>query len=343
MFGSHHKCLKHWLRMGAASAILLLCAGRGALAQVGGGFVAPTDAMDTLNEAPVGGGGAGQIGLERAQNLPGAPGMTPGFPGAPPPGVPGMANVPGAQTAMKIVKPVIPKIKVITGTRVFDAVTGELLDDAREKAVAETDKENFFDDGTHGDLTADDGKYTKTDQRNDVLGQSNQRVKEQLVQALVVAENLNPLEFYGFSLMSTERQETVPRNRAWRLTPDPKGGPGLVLAEEAVEKPLTVPKYRKWQSEKDSKVKEDWSLRFLQEYRKNRDSLTSEFFPIYIPLPPPAPAVAPPGAQAAWMPFGQGGSAKAGAGADAQGGMSGNLKSQDVTGEPIGNASSRYF
>ena len=241
--------------------------------------------------------------MERAQNLPGAPGMMPGMPGMPGmmPGImPG--TMPGANQVVQVIEPVIPKIKVISGTRVFDAVTGELLDDAVEKSVPETQKDDYYDDGTHGDLEAGDGKYSKVDERREAISPSNQRIKEQLVQALVVAEQLDPLAFYGFSLMSTERHETAPRDRAWQLVPDPDGGPGLVMRENPVDKPLTVPKYRTWRSEKDAKVKDDWSYRFLQEYRKNKDNLTSEFYPMHVPMPPPMPSVAPPPAQI-WTPF----------------------------------------
>lgn len=195
----------------------------------------------------------------------------------------------------------IPKITVITGTRIFDAVTGELIDDALLKELPETERDNYFDDGTNGDLLAQDEIFTLVDTRNDVIGQSNQRVKEQLVMALISADDLDPLMFYGFNLMSTERHETLPRKRAWKVIPDPDGV-GSILAEMETDQPVLVPKYREWQAEKDKKVRNDWSYRFLQEYRLNKDSLTSEFYSLYIPIPPQVPTIAPP-PFGMWEPF----------------------------------------
>ena len=261
-------------------------------AQTLGEQSAAMDMNDNLNAGSTGPGGAGYIGLNRARGVAGTQPQGAEFnPNAPGVGTPGQPGQPGAAAEAT-------KITVITGTRVRDAVTGELLDDPVKKKVPVSEKSKYHDDGLNGDMVANDQEYTKIDERNDMIGHSNQRVKEQLVQALLVAESYNPLEFYGYNLMSTDRQEGQPRNRAWKIVPDPKGR-GMMLAEVPVEKPLKVPKYRDKQTEEDIKVK-DWSLRFLQEYRKNRDSMTSEFFPLYIPMPPQVPATIPP---IGWTPF----------------------------------------
>jgi hypothetical protein len=195
----------------------------------------------------------------------------------------------------------VPKVTVITGTRVFDAITGNLIDDAAMKELPETERDNYFDDGTHGDLLAADGIYTSVDTRSDVIDQSNQRVKEQLVMALIAADDLDPLEFYGFNIMSTERTEALPRQSSWKLVPDSNGiGYGLQMV--TTDQPLNVPKYGHWMTEKDRKVKDDWSYRFLQEYRLSKDSLTSEFYSLYIPMPPQVPSIAPP-PLGMWEPF----------------------------------------
>jgi len=223
-------------------------------------------------------------------------------PGGPASGTPALSSMTPAQIAAAVAARVSSaQITVITGTRVFDAVTKELLDDAVKKKVPEAEKKNYYDDGTHGDLVAGDQEYTRIDgEEHEWLSQSNQRVKEQLVQSLVVAEGYNPIEFYGYTVMSTDRSEAAPRNRAWTMAPDPKGGQGQVLVEHPVDKPLQVPKFREKMGEKDAKVKNDWSYRFLQEYRENKDNLTSKYYPLYIPLPPQVPTVAPP---ANWKPF----------------------------------------
>jgi hypothetical protein len=310
-----------------------------------------TQGMDTLNsQSPGPNVGLVQAQKEKLQQA----GVTNPSAAAVPPGPQGLAQ--SAIGTVGGLSPLVaagPKIKVITGTRVFDAVTMELLDDAVVKEVPESEKANYYDDGTHGDLVANDGQYTRVEEEHDKVGQSSQRVKERLVGALVAADQLSPLEFYGYRIMTTDRVVDVPRNRAWRMIPDPSGGPGLVLAEVPVSDAdaVSIPKYRKKMEEKDAKVKNDWAVRFLQEYRQNKDSLTSEFYSLHIPAPPPLPAVAPPTDQQ-WQPFSDPGSlARSEQEAAAKMGplgASGGLRSRlspdsSVTGKPIGAASSRYY
>lgn len=247
------------------------------------------------------GSGPGNLALERARGLQGggapgapAPGGAPGAPGAPAPSGGAMGQIAGM--------PMGPQITVITGTRVFDAITGQLLDDAIQKQVPQADSDKYFDDGTHGDLEAGDGEFTKVDERRDVLGQSNQRFKEQLVKALISADTYTPLQYFGLMIASTERQSTVPRNRAWSMVSAPGGGPGFTLREVPTGEPVTIPSYREKQKEKDSNIKNNWSQRFLQEFRVNKDDLTSQFYSLYIPQPPPMPSVAPP-PTTIWTPF----------------------------------------
>lgn len=335
-----------------------------AMAQ-GGAFLAPPEAMDTLSGASTGGGDFGGA-LDRANNaaaaanaataggglgaLPAAPAQPvyaePGVIPTQPGGYGGAGTVGTALNAAgQAVAGVIPlTVTVIDGTRIFDAITGELLDDAVEKKVSEEERANYFDDGTHGDITPDDGTFTRVDERRDVIGQSSQRVKERLLQALVSAEALNPLEFYGFNIMSLSVGQEQARTRVWQLVPDPEGGPGQVLREQDVENPVRLPSFREWQVELDGTVKNNWSMRFLHEYRKNKDSLTSDFYTMYVPFPPQMPTTSPP-ALGSWQPFGgvkierverprrnSGG-----------GGGGGEMMSPGATGLPMGNASSRYF
>lgn len=289
------------LYLGLLSGCALLAIGFGvgvsrANAQDLAGTMAGVKGENALNSGPVGGGGAATLALERARGVaggnPAAGGPAAAFGGAP-------APVPAAAPAIPLTGPIPPRVSVLSGTRVFDAVTGVLLDDPQEHLVPETQKSQYYDDGTHGDVQANDGKFTRFTESHDYLAQSNQRVKEELVQALIAANNMTPLKFYGYSLMSTSRSDAASRNRAWKLVPDPDGI-GASLQEVPIDKPLQVPNYRATEAEKDKKVKDDWSDRFLQEFRKNKDSLASEFYPMYIPQPPLPPPVAAP---AAWRPF----------------------------------------
>lgn len=285
---------------------------------------APTSALDTLSDAPVAGG---NVALSRAQSVaqPGAPGApaagapapappgpggplgAPAPPGAPPlpPGTPpGVSEAVGA--AGKAVGRVIrPKVKAIVGVRSFDPITGELMGDARLMSLPESAKDELplYDDGTHGDLIPEDGLFANVEVKRDSIGQSNQRLKERLIQAIYTAEQLTPLEFYGYHILTTERHNPVPRNRRWRMVKDP-AGLGSMLSEAATDKPLAVPKYREEEQRKDQKVagKDGWAILFLDEYRLQRGDLQSDFFPVYVPPPPAPPFMAPPGGTE-WKPF----------------------------------------
>lgn len=313
-------------------------------AQTLGEFDTAMQMNDTLSGGPVGGSNVGNLALQRAQGLQGG---APGQQGA------GLDFNAAGQAAQGAVDRVIPRITVIKGTRVFDAITGQLLDEPREMQVPSSEKELYYDDGTNGDLVAGDGEYSKVEVNDEYIGPGNQRVKEQLISALQSANQMDPLQFYGLNIMSTERREAAPRNRVWKLNPDPAGGPGLILEEQETEEPLRVPKYRERQQQKDYRVKEDWSYRFLQEYRLNKDSLTSEFYKMHIPMPPVPPNTRPPN-EDLWIPFNDPGSLERsiqqqfnapGAGGGLTGGRGANPYGggQGVTGAPVGNASSRYY
>jgi hypothetical protein len=277
--------------------------------------------MDTLSGAPVGPAG-GNIALDSAnqvaqpnsvQNnlpnisfggrrnrdqLPPSPVPTPFDPLAVPGAFP---TEPVAGAVAAIVK---PKIRAIVGTRVFDAVTGVLLDDARVTYIEESEKENYYDDGTHGDLVQNDGEYAKVDVRRDVIGQSNQRIKERLIQALNAAEQLDPVDFYGHTLLTTDRTQQEPRTRRWKVVPDERGRIGYKLAEVDTDTPLVVPKLVTQEQQKDQTIagEDGWAIRFLDEYRLAKSDVTSEFFPLYVPKPPTPPRVPPP-VDAGWAPF----------------------------------------
>jgi len=274
-------------------------------------FTAPPSLMDSVSSGPVG-SAAGNVALSRAQNLAPAPAQTAGmdafgidlgqlsmagFDGG---GFGGGGGV--GQAVQEVIK---PRVKVLAGARVFDALTGELLDDARLIWVSEEDKQNYFDDGTRGDPVAEDGEYADVEEiRGVFIGQSNQRYKEHLIQALYEAEQLDLLDFYGFSLMSTDRARSVKRNRRWKVVPDPGGGIGFTLAEVPADQPMDVPKYRDWEAQRDEKIagKDGWAIRFLDEYRRIKGDVTSDFYPLYIPMPPAPPRVPPP-TRAGWRPF----------------------------------------
>lgn len=280
----------------AGMAALLVWIGTGwAPGQMGAGGMAPPGAMDTLNQGPVGPGGAGARALNQARGAAGPAQQLPG----------GAAAQPGTSPFGQAMQQ-FRTIKVISGTRVFDAVTGELLDDADEIEIPETEKENYFDDGTHGDVQAEDGKFTRVTERSDVIGWMHQRFKEALIEKIQMAERMDPLEFYGLTLLSTERYEPEPRKLAWQLVPNSDGGPGMTLAERPTEAPIRVPKQREMIQRKNEKLigpegqEGGWAYDFLERYRIDKGELRSEFYSPYVPLPPRPPESQPP---AGFNPF----------------------------------------
>lgn len=273
---------------------------------------APSGALDTLSgiQAPT---AAGNIGLQRARAIQQQQNANPllqsmNFGGFDTPfgnQTPAAPAIPGDLGAVgeSIQEALAPKVKVISGTRVFDAVTGELLDDARIKWVSESEKDLYYDDATHGDEVEGDGVYTKVDSTHEFISQSNQRLKERLIQALVVSDELNPLDFYGYSLMTTERNSHPPRNRRWRIVRDPEGI-GFKLEDVPAEKPLKVPKLQEEQRRKDEKIagEDGWAKLFLEEYRISKGNMDSQFYPVHVPQPPDMPRLAPPPGEL-WTPF----------------------------------------
>lgn len=286
------------------SALMLLAPARGhaqtSLVEVG----AATTIAGELNSGQVS-SPAGMNALDRARNVSGNNGAPTTNPSPTTPGRPVATNQPPALNippALNAILPQGPMITVLTGTRVFDAVTGALLDDALQKQVKKDDAGKYYDDGTHGDPVANDGELAKVDETHGALGLANQRFKEQLVKALLVADSYTPLQYFGIPIASAERTSSSPRNRTWSIVPDPNGGPGYTFREVPTTSPMTIPNYREKQMEKDNNIKSNWAVRFLQEFRSNKDDMTSPFYALYIPLPPQPPAMAPP-ATNMWTPF----------------------------------------
>lgn len=196
------------------------------------------------------------------------------------------------------------KITVIAGNRVTDAVTGELLDDAREIRVDEEQKSEYFDDGTHGDLVAGDGQYTRVAEIKGVLGPNNQRLKEQLVQAVYEISRLEAQEFYGHTLLAADNSTRPERNARWALVEAPEGRAGFRLSESATDKPAELASYWDEELSRDEKIAgpNGWARTFLDEYRITKGELDSEFYEVYVPEPPGIPKLPPPSVDG-WSPF----------------------------------------
>lgn len=388
------------------TACLMLAAHVPAPAQIGGGFLADPQSMDTLSGAPVGGATSSNFNpINRAQNVtnqvnqqnqqnPFAPPA--GAAGANPFGAPGQQqanpfggpnaqfqqqpgavdpfgqqpNDPFAQPQGNFQVPIEPPtLTAWAGIRIQDRNTGEVLQDAREISILATSTSNYFDDGRGGnDFRANDNIFTNIE----VLDQSfispeSHVVKTKLIDTLRFVSppasrelEENRLEeglaadLQGLSIRSNsdirryiiQPRETRSLEFFSNLTPMQ-----FAQVRVATTEPLSpLPQIIDLEREQDRKL-EDWAMRFLRDYRIDPDQMDSEFFPTFLPPPPrapniPLPAAFTPNVQEEDEEGGAGGVGGFGPGGQFAGGAeagSSSVFDDSVTGEPIGNASSRYF
>jgi len=262
----------------------------GAWAQAANPF-APTGAMDTLNAGSPSGGlnsstyiGRANAAAGAANNPFGAPAGGPAYAPPPAPGMypgmafPGMAYpAPGAYPGQPgLAQPTPtqgpPPVTVITGERIyshlqFGAYPPELLQDAEKIKVPNIVKElqkQYFDDGTHGDAKANDNQWTYITQRNDVMSPEEFRILNRIIAALTSSEDTNPRDFFRLPVATTEPLSNLPQ---------------LMDLEKR----------------RDDKIGE-WNKRVLAEFRQNKEEVSSQFWPVFVPPPPTAPRMEiPPG------------------------------------------------
>lgn len=286
-----------------------------AQAQTMGDAMAGMDAMDTMNQQPVGGGGAGQVGLNRARNAAGQapPGMMP--PGAPPGGMggtqygprrqggvsqfggpggqlgpapaPGMGGGQGYAPAPTPTPTPEPTFTAIEGQRIYDAVTVRLapdptvLEDPRRFQITEDEKSQFYDDGqTGGDQEANDGIFSNivtSPNKDEYMGGLSFYYLTKTINMVSAAQSMDPLEFFGLSAITNERFSTVEKRR---LRVAERDGHVYKVNESGLFEPC-------------------WSKEFLDLYRKNQGDPESAFFDLYVPKPPAPPAGTPP---QGWVP-----------------------------------------
>jgi len=233
---------------------------------------ASSEAMDTMSEAPVTGGlqtstymnKAGGVSRQptRGAGMPGGVGMMPDeFGGrggraammAEPSVAPGM--IPTQATPI----PTPKKIRVLAGSRVQCAVSGALLEDIVYKEVEETNKGEYYDDGTHGDAEAGDGTYTNITVKSDVMSPESHEILQRLLSLLETVEGMEPMDFYRLNVVTSEPLSSIPKQ----------------ISE---------------QQDRDIKLTE-WNDRFLRVFRKDENNPKSDFYPLYVPPPPAYPNV----------------------------------------------------
>lgn len=286
-----------WRSISQCCAVLLICvlSTYEASAQFASPFAPPPpDAMDAVSGGSVGPNPAPYMNAARgvaqpAQPTAGSPFAAPPM-GAPPAPTPAAAATPAPSygyaygnygnyggAAGQSAQPVtptptpIPTTTVLTGTRVTDAVSGELIDDARFIDVPQNEVDGkYFDDGTNGDEQAGDLVFTKIDERGDVIGAESHQVLVRLLNALQSANQLSPLEFYRLNVLTTE-----------------------AISE--------IDNFRTKEAEKD-KLLRLWAVRFVREFKKNPDDLASPFYDLYVVSPPQKPSMKIPVPIGDWKP-----------------------------------------
>ena len=186
---------------------------------------------------------------------------TPFNPGVAYPGAPGM------QPAMPITPtaPPVKKILVLTGERVMcHVIPNLLLEDIHYEYRPESEKGEYYDDGTHKDLVANDNIYTNYTDRSDVLSPEANRIKLVYLRMLEVCEDTNPLEFFRIPVATEEPLSALPR-----------------VSEE--------------EKDRDETFLRQWHRQFLSLYRQDQEDPKSDFFPIFVPSAPRPPETpAPP-------------------------------------------------
>jgi len=211
-------------------------------------------------------------------------GMPTGMVGGPPPGMgpgmpPGMfAGMDQGPAPAAPAPPPIKKILVLTGERVTCHRTRTLLEDIHYEYRPEAEKGEYSDDGTHGDLQPNDNIYTNYTERDDVISPEANRIKLLYLRMFELCEQMNPIEFFGIPVATSESLSALPRMtdeendrderflRKWHLGSNPTGSTSSIL--------------------------------FLAPYRTDPEDPRSDFYPIFVPTAPRSPETpAPPNEQ----------------------------------------------
>lgn len=285
-------------KMVVAAALVGACSFAPAPAPAQNPFAPPLDAMDELNSGPTGAPGPGFNPADRARNAVNAANNRPaanpfGGPaggqanpfggganqgnnpfGAPAGGQgnpfgggaggfapPGGGFAPPGQQGFAPAAPAIAKRKAWGGTRIKDARTGEILQDAKEIDVLETwiDNGEYVNDGKTKNDGAVDDIYTNITVVSNRISPESAVVRSKLIRTLAYTENLSPMEFFQVRVATTEP-----------LSP--------------------LPKVLDLETDRDKALSE-WFETFLGDYFTEDENGDRILIPTYIPPPPRAPNI----------------------------------------------------
>jgi hypothetical protein len=186
--------------------------------------------------------------------------------------------------------PMVPRINVVKGRWVRDAVTGALLDAPELTTDLESNKVNYSNNGeTLGDTIANDEIWSNVESVDaQFIGPETQAYILYYINMLRLLHTMDPLSFSSVAVASADPVSPLPH-------------------------------LEDFQVHQDNKIKE-WNERFLHNFREpdpitGQVSARGEFYDIYVPAPPfiqpirPDPTAAVPPVdfvQQAWIAF-QGG------------------------------------
>lgn len=152
-----------------------------------------------------------------------------GGPATPPPGVSPEEfarfqqgnNVLSGQTATPSAPaPEIKMITVVEGELVISAKSGEVLQRPVRKQVPESLKDNYYDDGTHGDEVAGDGIYSNVVVRKDVISPTEFKERIALESLINKIAKDNPVEFYRVYVAADGHDPEIPSYSYWKQRRD---------------------------------------------------------------------------------------------------------------------------
>lgn len=234
--------------------------------------------------------GGGFSGAPMGGNtMPGNAGAAPGNFGVPP-GEMGMmgAEMGGQQgvPAFQAPPPVeLAKDPVYVGRRVFDAVSGGLLEDAVGITVRQSDLSAYLDDGINDNGIANDQIYGNVmTSRNQFIGYFSNVVKNYLIHAVHNAEQIDPMVFSGHHIAKID-PAPVDGLKRYGLPLPGEDDPSYVAV---VNVEPDFPSILDLERQRDDSVR-GWNQRFLAKYRMNPEDPQSEYFPVFVSTPPLTP------------------------------------------------------
>lgn len=184
--------------------------------------------------------------------------------------------------------PAIDTADVYTGRRVFDAVSGALLEDAVRITVRAEDVDAYrtSDDGTNDNGLVGDGIVGNVlTSRNEYVGQFSNMVKDELINAVHNAEQIDPMLYFGHHVAKLDPMPVEGMKRYGLPLPEGSGAEGDLIARAQPEVPSLIDLER----DRDNLVQQ-WNNTFLARYRVDPNDPQSPYFAIFVPSPPLTPA-----------------------------------------------------